>query len=66
MSDDVAAVVEKIDKRVTEIEDDSRYPNGDTEPEDVQRNAVLALMQQNWQGEITGLKKVRAWLTDES
>ena len=58
--------LESINERIEEIESDSRYPTGDDEEfEDVQVNAVLALMQCEWRGELKGLKRARNALRED-
>jgi len=63
--DEIRDAVDGIEDRIEEIESDNRYPTGeDEEFEDVQVNAILALMQSEWRGELKGLKRARNELTD--
>lgn len=62
--EEVQEVISDLEERIEEIESDNRYPDEDEERQDVQTNAVLALMQADWGGELRGLKKARNQLED--
>lgn len=62
MSDDIESVedvIDVLDERIEEIESDNRYPEDAEDRADVQVNCVLALMQADWGGELTGLYRAR-------
>jgi len=61
--DKLDAVGDDIEERIEEIESDSRYETGEDAAE-VQVNAVLALMQSEWCGEVKGLKRAQSELDD--
>lgn len=62
--EEVREVVSDLEERIEEIESDNRYPDEDEERQDVRTNAVLALMQAEWGGELKGLKRARNALAD--
>ncbi|KKK89938.1 hypothetical protein LCGC14_2728070 [marine sediment metagenome] len=53
---------EKINKRIKEIEEDSRYQSGLEEPATIDINAPLAMIQLSLETELKTLKAVRAGL----
>lgn len=66
--EEVQEAVDAIEDRIEEIEGDDRYDGGENPAEsaEIQTNAVLALMQTEWSGELRGLKRARNLLEDIS
>lgn len=60
----VQKVVESIEDRIEALESDDRYPEGPDDNAKIQINAPLALVQQDMQSEVKGLKYARAQLAD--
>lgn len=62
--DDLDSAIAEIEERIEELESDDRYPESPEENAQVQVNAPLALIQQDMQSEVKGLKKALSILED--